>query len=84
MLAAFDFAKIAALDRLEHLRLCPVDHVLRFRDVAIDDGCEGGVFFALEAARAFELGFAFDDPRVGRGFAVEGLRLAVDDRRRPS
>jgi tRNA-dihydrouridine synthase A len=56
-----------------------VDHVLRFRDVAIDDGCEGGVFFALEAARAFELGFAFDDPGVGGGFAVKGLRLAVDD-----
>jgi len=56
-----------------------VDHVLRSRDVAIDDGCEGGVFFALEAARAFELGFAFDDPGVGGGFAVKGLRLAVDD-----
>src|SRR5271167_5149462 len=32
-LAAFDLAKIAALERLEHLRLGPVDHVLRFRDV---------------------------------------------------
>jgi hypothetical protein len=27
----------------------------------------------------FELSFAFDDPGVGGGFAVKGLRLAVDD-----
>lgn len=53
-------------------------HVFRFRDVAVDDGCEGWVFLALEAARAFELGFGFDDPGTGGGFAVENLRLAVD------
>src|SRR6266566_4368661 len=78
--AAFGLTEIAILDGLEHLGLCSEDDVFRFRDVAIDHGCESRIFFLFERARTLELGFAFNDPDVGGRPAVESLGFAMNDR----
>src|SRR5262249_17361210 len=72
--------EIAILDGLEHLGLCSEDDVLRFRDIALDHGCESRVFLLFERVRTLELAFAFNDPGVGGRPAIESLSLAMNDR----
>ena len=57
--AALNISEIAVLDALEDLRLRAQDRVLRFRNVTVNHGGEGGVLLLLEAARPLKLGLAF-------------------------
>lgn len=78
-LAAFEVAEIAVLDGLENLGLGAEDGISRLGDVVVDDRGERRIFFAVEFVGAFKFCLPFDDPGIGRLFAVGVLGLAVHD-----
>src|SRR5262249_49886878 len=78
-LAAVKIGYFVFLDLREHLRLGSSDFALRLADVPINDVREHDIVLSIKSARFGQFRFPTREPRPGGLFAIESLRLAMND-----